>query len=83
VLTTGFFGEDGRVKRLQAVRVHWQQEGHRLMMEEVPGESLTLDCELNVSFVRWRQAYKISGGVLISFFPLVQPHQDAAGDQRC
>ena len=36
----------------------------------------------NVSFVRLRQAYKISGGVL-SFFPLVHPHQDAADDQRC
>jgi glutamate synthase (NADPH/NADH) small chain len=45
VLTVAFSGEDGWVRRLNAVRLEWE-DGDHFVMKEVPDSGLTLDCEL-------------------------------------
>ncbi|GMU91309.1 MAG: dihydropyrimidine dehydrogenase subunit A [Candidatus Hydrogenedentota bacterium] len=47
VLTKQFIGENGKVKKLQCVRLDWDSESNgRMKMVEVPGSEFELECEL-------------------------------------
>lgn len=44
--TKAFSGENGRVTRLHAVRLHWKHEHGRMTMEEIAGSDFDLECDL-------------------------------------
>jgi glutamate synthase (NADPH) small chain len=48
ILTKSFDGEDGKVKRLNAVRLQWSKpdENGRRSFEEIPGSEFAIDCDL-------------------------------------
>lgn len=48
ILTKGFSGENGKVKKIHAVRLEWgaPDASGRPQMIEVPGSEFTLDCDL-------------------------------------
>jgi glutamate synthase (NADPH/NADH) small chain len=44
--TKSFSGENGRVTRLNAARLHWKRDNGRMAMEEIPGSEFAIDCDL-------------------------------------
>ena len=47
VATKAFIGDDtGRVKKLRAVRVRWQENGGKMQMQEIPGSEFDIAADL-------------------------------------
>jgi glutamate synthase (NADPH/NADH) small chain len=44
--TKSFTGENGRVTKLNGVRLEWTRDNGRPVMKEIPGSEFTIDCDL-------------------------------------
>lgn len=46
IMTKSLSGEDGVIRKIQAVKLEWVNEGGRMTFREIPGSEFNLDCDL-------------------------------------
>lgn len=46
ISTKRFSGRDGRIEKIECVRVEWVSDGGRMTMKELPGTEFDLECDL-------------------------------------